>query len=234
MKPSIILGLLCTLFCEVAALSCYSCTQYKSQKCNNNCTCNPGLCASVTQAFYEGGTEMVMDTKCCLQSDHCIAGSIDLGVSRRTINTECCEKNMCNTQNTPEMNRDNTPNGKKCFTCVDNDCTKIMDCVGNEDCCIKTMTESNGQKTIMKGCASSSICKADVSGLMGFPLECCEGSLCNRPKTGGAQSALILLGSLLSVVIIILIGVLLGLFIRSRNKCNYCSTNSMDMYPIDT
>ncbi|XP_062372644.1 urokinase plasminogen activator surface receptor-like isoform X2 [Sardina pilchardus] len=196
--------------------------------------CDPGSCASVTEAFFEGDTEIVSNVRCCVQPDHCIAGSINLGVSKRTINTECCGKELCNTKNTPEFNKDDTPNGKKCFTCEGNDCTKTMDCVGNEDHCIKSTTEMNGQIAILKGCASRSICQGNVSGLMGYLSECCEGNLCNRPKRGGTQRVLILLACLLSAVIIVLSGVLLGLHIRKPKRCNYCSTSSIEMYDVDT
>ncbi|XP_076144960.1 uncharacterized protein LOC143127374 [Alosa pseudoharengus] len=236
MKPSIILGLLCTLsctLCEVAALSCYFCVPDISQKCNESVPCI-GSCASVTVALYEGDTEIVQNGKCCLQSVDCISGSMNLGVSKMTLNTQCCGNNHCNTKNLPEFNTGSTPNGKKCFTCEGNDCTKTMSCFGNEDRCIKTTTESNGQKTLLKGCASSSVCTEGVNALIGSEVECCEGNLCNSPKTGGGQSALILLGSLLSVVIIILGGVLLGLYLRSRTKCTYCSTSTIEMPSIDT
>ncbi|XP_062372669.1 urokinase plasminogen activator surface receptor-like [Sardina pilchardus] len=233
MKGSIVVGLLCTLVCEVATLSCYRCPlDTEFQNCNQTKDC-PRSCASITEALHEGGTEIVRYQKCCYEPDHCIAGSLNLGVSKRRISIECCDKDLCNTKKTPEFNTDNTPNGKTCFTCEDNDCTKSMSCVGNEDYCIKTTTESDGQITIMKGCASGTICKGDVSGLINSKVECCEGNLCNRPKGGRAQIALILVGSLLSVVIIILGGVLLGLHIRSRNKCSYCSTSSMEMPYID-
>ncbi|XP_062371891.1 phospholipase A2 inhibitor and Ly6/PLAUR domain-containing protein-like [Sardina pilchardus] len=233
MKGSIVLGFLCTIVCEVAALSCYFCEPDITQKCNNSVPCT-GTCASVTEALYKVGiTELVTNSKCCLQTDHCISGSINLGVLKRTFNVQCCGNNHCNTRSIPEFNTDNTPNGKKCYTCDDNDCTKTMSCVGDEDRCIKTTIGSEEHEMIMKGCASSSICNDSATGLIGAEMECCEGNLCNSPKGLKGQIALILLGSLLSVVIVILSGVLLGLHLRSQAKCNYCSTSSIAMSDID-
>ncbi|KAG5274755.1 hypothetical protein AALO_G00139770 [Alosa alosa] len=60
---------------------------------------------------------------------------MNFGIARSS--TECCKTDLCNSQKTPELNTNMTPNGKKCFTCEGDDCTKQLSCVGNEDRCIK-------------------------------------------------------------------------------------------------
>ncbi|XP_062393719.1 phospholipase A2 inhibitor and Ly6/PLAUR domain-containing protein-like [Sardina pilchardus] len=205
MKPSITLGVLCALFSEVAALTCYQCTpDTSSQTCTATGICSAGSCASMTVSSYAGDTKVVeVDTRGCLPADQCISGAMNFGIARSTISTRCCQTDRCNSQKTPELNTNTTPNGKKCFTCVGDDCTKQLSCVGNEDRCIKATTSVSGQTVTVKGCASSSICSGDLSadlGSVAIGLNCCEGNLCNSAKSVG-QSFLLLLGSLVSVLL---------------------------------
>ncbi|XP_076136102.1 urokinase plasminogen activator surface receptor-like isoform X2 [Alosa pseudoharengus] len=154
MKPGITLAVLCALFSEVAALTCYQCAAGTSQTCTNTQTCSAGSCASMTVNAYA------------------------------EVNT-------------------NTPNGKQCFTCEGDDCTKQLSCGGNEDRCVKATTNVSGQTVAMKGCASRAMCTVDLSaelGFVGFGLNCCKENLCNSAKSVG-QSVLLLLGSLVSVLL---------------------------------
>ncbi|KAG5271040.1 hypothetical protein AALO_G00175190 [Alosa alosa] len=202
MKPCITLGVLCALFSEVAALTCYQCVPDTSQTCTNTQTCSAGSCASTTVNAYAGGTRQEINLWSCASLVQCISGSVNFGIARSTISTKCCKTDLCNSQKTPEVNT-NTPNGKQCFTCEGDDCTKQLSCVGNEDRCIKTTTTMSGQTVTMKGCASSSICAGDLSadlGSVAVGLNCCEGNLCNSAKSVG-QSVLLLLGSLVSVLL---------------------------------
>ncbi|XP_041962197.1 phospholipase A2 inhibitor and Ly6/PLAUR domain-containing protein-like isoform X1 [Alosa sapidissima] len=220
MKPCITLGVLCALFSEVAALTCYQCGAGTSQTCPS-VTCSAGTCASTTLNIYDSGTKAEIASVGCLPADQCITGSVNLGFRRTTMSTKCCETDLCNSQKTPELNT-NTPNGKKCFTCEGGDCRKQLSCVGNEDRCVKATANVGGLTLTAKGCASRSICAEAVSAQlssMGTELHCCEGNLCNSAKSVGqttvsgqtedlynsaqsvGQSVLLLLGSLVSVLL---------------------------------
>ncbi|XP_076136104.1 urokinase plasminogen activator surface receptor-like [Alosa pseudoharengus] len=204
MKPSITLGVLCALLSEVAALTCYQCAAGTSQTCTNTETCSAGSCASMTVNAYAGGIKAeVADLRACSPVDQCISGSMNFGIARSTISTKCCKTDLCNSQKTPELNTNTTPNGKQCFTCEGDDCTKQLSCGGNEDRCVKATATVSGQTVTTKGCASSSICAGDLSAqlsTLGIGLNCCEGNLCNSAKSVG-QSVLLLLGSLVSVLL---------------------------------
>ncbi|XP_041946039.1 urokinase plasminogen activator surface receptor-like [Alosa sapidissima] len=126
---------------------------------------------------------------------------MNFGIARSS--TECCKTDLCNSQKTPELNTNMTPNGKKCFTCEGDDCTKQLSCVGNEDRCIKATATVSEQTLTVKGCASRNVCAGDLSAQLGFVavgLNCCKGNLCNSAKSVG-QSVLLLLGSLISVLL---------------------------------
>ncbi|XP_041922667.1 urokinase plasminogen activator surface receptor-like [Alosa sapidissima] len=203
MKPSITLGVLCALFSNVAALTCYQCIPDTDQKCTDTGTCSGQSCASITVNAYEGGKQAVeVNSKRCLPSESCTSWSMNFGTVRTTMSTKCCKTDRCNSQKTSELNP-NTLNGKKCFTCEGGDCTKMMSCFGNEDRCIKATDTKNGKTTILKGCASSNICIGDVSTHIGseiIDIHCCEGHLCNSGKSVG-RSVMLLLGSLVSVLL---------------------------------
>ncbi|KAM9355040.1 uncharacterized protein KZ484_013247 [Pholidichthys leucotaenia] len=80
------------------------------------------------------------------------------------------------------------PNGKKCFACDGNDCTKTINCQGNEDRCISL--SANLDKTKVKGCVSKSMCSTTVlteaAGLTGVEISCCQGDLCNSASSTSA------------------------------------------------
>ncbi|XP_076144959.1 uncharacterized protein LOC143127373 [Alosa pseudoharengus] len=176
MKLSTILGLLCMLISEVAALTCYNCYNdtYQFKSCNNEtCPESDGYCASRTLV---GGYRKVHE-QMCVSSHSCISGSINLGFSKYTVNTECCKGDLCNDEIAPELNRNNTANGRECFTCEGGDCTKTLSCVGDEDVCIASLW--NYQETV-KGCASLALCLS--ARIVAYNLSwttCCKGNLCN-------------------------------------------------------
>ncbi|KAL6483693.1 hypothetical protein MHYP_G00085650 [Metynnis hypsauchen] len=74
-----------------------------------------------------------------------------------------------------------SPNGRKCYTCANGDCSGTVNCEGNEDQCISTTGNSVGAQ--VKGCASRSFCTAgaasmQTAGVTGG-VTCCDGNLCN-------------------------------------------------------
>ncbi|KAK2872303.1 hypothetical protein Q8A67_022200 [Cirrhinus molitorella] len=93
------------------------------------------------------------------------------------------------------------PNEKKCFTCDDEGCSKIMSCWGDENQCFTT--KANETLKAVKGCASKSACDR----VLGHVLEsygnitCCWGNLCNGAESV-TQSFLFLCCSLLSFILL--------------------------------
>ncbi|XP_062372515.1 uncharacterized protein LOC134059970 [Sardina pilchardus] len=174
MKLSITFGLLCVFISEVAALTCNDCVHdtHGYLYCyNKTCPESDGHCASKTLVGpYKVHLQM------CASSHDCISGSINLGLSNYTVNTECCEGDHCNHQIVPELIRNNTPNGMECFTCEGGDCNKNLSCLGDEDVCITSLRNSE----TVKGCASLDLCLS--ARRMTYDLSwtsCCKGNLCN-------------------------------------------------------
>ncbi|XP_076122970.1 uncharacterized protein LOC143103068 [Alosa pseudoharengus] len=214
MKFSITLVLLSVLFSEVAALTCYQCHPDTLQNCTNATeTCSTGSCASITLNTYIGGIKYKeLNYKNCLRADQCISGSVNFGDTKLTISTECCKRDRCNSQNTPELNTNTTPNGKKCLTAVGE-----VSCVGNEDRCVIATFMVGGMTPSKKGCASSSMCAVDMLvqlGLFAAVPTCYEGTNSEGVNNEGVNSEgvmnvttvsrmsfLFLLGSLVSVLL---------------------------------
>ncbi|KAJ8287656.1 hypothetical protein COCON_G00003150 [Conger conger] len=113
------------------------------------------------------------------------------GISMTTVDTQCCESNLCNNQEPPALPESST-NGKKCFTCAaSGDCTSTLECKGSEDRCFMFTVPAVGK---VKGCASQSFCSGSLIAQLGaiVDLNCCEGNLCNNALRIG-QSILFLL-----------------------------------------
>ncbi|ROJ30638.1 hypothetical protein DPX16_3886 [Anabarilius grahami] len=91
----------------------------------------------------------------------------------------------------------NIPNGKKCYYCVGNSCSNIMDCSGTADRCFTAKVAYGGQSMVAKSCVSKSVCDAATSNPNVGSVSCCEGDLCNGAQSV-SQSFLFLCCSLLS------------------------------------
>ncbi|XP_061096525.1 urokinase plasminogen activator surface receptor-like [Conger conger] len=104
-----------------------------------------------------------------------------------TVETQCCESDLCNSQEPPALPESST-NGKKCFTCAaDDNCTSTLECKGSEDRCFMVTLPAVG---MVKGCVSQSLCSGSlIAAAIG---DCCEGNLCNNALRIG-QSILFLL-----------------------------------------
>ncbi|XP_058602609.1 urokinase plasminogen activator surface receptor [Onychostoma macrolepis] len=130
-------------------------------------------------------------TKTCADPVSCVTGSMNSGQSKVTLNSQCCNIDLCNNVNAPDLPL-KPFNGKKCFTCnATTDCTRTMACEGDETQCFITTAEVNGKKVTMKGCSSKLLCGNGTLALglpvqsygFGANVKCCDGNLCN-----GAQS----------------------------------------------
>ncbi|XP_056619229.1 urokinase plasminogen activator surface receptor-like [Triplophysa dalaica] len=146
-------------------------------------------CGSMTTTVYGGGFKQSHVTKTCADPYSCITGSMNFGLSKVTINSQCCSTDLCNSNNAPELPR-RSPNGKACFTCdVMGDCSKILPCEGDENQCFTLKVELNGRSETQKGCSSQLFCgsyaaRANVSRLSGGnDLKCCGGNLCNSAQS---------------------------------------------------
>ncbi|XP_062371986.1 urokinase plasminogen activator surface receptor-like [Sardina pilchardus] len=161
----------------VAALICYNCNTDDSQDCPNvTCPESYESCASTTFAAY-ALSKTVSYGRACAPSPSCISGSINLGLFQYTLNTKCCQGDLCNDQIIPEFQIDDSPNGNECFTCDGGDCTKKLTCVGDEDGCITSPDWANDNITA-KGCTSSDYCLSLQNSNV-FEISCCQGNLCN-------------------------------------------------------
>ncbi|KAL1259459.1 hypothetical protein QQF64_010036 [Cirrhinus molitorella] len=85
-----------------------------------------------------------------------------------------------------------TPNGIHCFTCNGEDCAATLPCVDEEDHCIKATVNSDGQMMTMRGCATESFCRGDLSSQssqssIAADQSCCKGHLCNSAQTATAS-----------------------------------------------
>ncbi|ROJ30639.1 Urokinase plasminogen activator surface receptor [Anabarilius grahami] len=202
--------LLFILFTGGQSLRCYECTSLNGSCADQTVTTCPELstCFSSTAVTATGDNEAKF--KGCAPSHVCPS------ISSTDITFFCCNKDLCNAKDAelsggsssnvimfPNfsnfLNISNVlivPNGKKCYYCDGQNCSKIMSCSGSEDHCVKGTETYGGRSVVVKGCASKSIC--DFASLFGVEsVSCCEGNLCNSAQSV-SQSFLFLCCSLLS------------------------------------
>ncbi|XP_061073324.1 ly6/PLAUR domain-containing protein 3-like [Conger conger] len=184
------IALTCALISKAYPLDCFECVATGTGPCSQTtktCQGNQTKCASFTAAFTEGGIQNTTKVKTCAIPAQCISGSFNTGISMTTVQTQCCESNLCNSQEPPALPESST-NGKKCFTCAaDDNCTSTLECKGSEDRCFMVTLPAVG---MVKGCVSQSLCSGSlIAAAIG---DCCEGNLCNNALRIG-QSILFLL-----------------------------------------
>ncbi|KAJ8332761.1 hypothetical protein SKAU_G00416570 [Synaphobranchus kaupii] len=205
MKLLVTLALACALFSKVYPLDCYECIPTGPGSCSQTtktCPASQTKCGSVTVVVSAGTTQTEAGIKSCAAPAECVSGSVNFGLSRTSINTQCCDSNLCNNQQPPPL--PGTPNGKKCFTCVGDDCTSTLGCIGPEDRCIKSSVTVNGQKVTFKGCVSKTICSGSLNSQLGpiaVDLSCCEGDMCNNALRIGQSILFLLLVPLASFIL---------------------------------
>ncbi|XP_069041001.1 urokinase plasminogen activator surface receptor-like isoform X1 [Lepisosteus oculatus] len=194
--------LFCGLLQPVSTLRCFYCSQFDSQPCREeekDCSSSETSClaATATTTFTAGGITNA-SVKTCVVPPVCGGPiSINLGFLRTTVAMECCSTDLCNTAPFPAPYKDTTPNGRQCFTCVDNNCTKKLNCLGNEDRCFHaSVVFAEGQASTVKGCLSQYACTKGALTVLDATLNgevrCCKGSLCNSAWHAGQQLFLLL------------------------------------------
>ncbi|XP_038141438.1 urokinase plasminogen activator surface receptor-like [Cyprinodon tularosa] len=144
--------------------------------------------------FFVLGENKIFDmtAKGCAMSEECVDGSINFGIVRTVHMTSCCTTPLCNNR---FQDYKSIPNGKKCFSCKGEDCTRTVNCEGEENHCIKMTANAAGVRVELKGCASKLMCTDQVTSLLtmysGLQYSCCQGDYCNSASS--ASPALLLL-----------------------------------------
>ncbi|KAL1253418.1 hypothetical protein QQF64_018111 [Cirrhinus molitorella] len=154
------------------------------------------------------GTGQKQETmsKGCANPHDCKSWSLGTGCWTREYVAECCSSYRCN-EKYVSVYFSHNPNGKRCYTCDEEDCSKTLSCWGQEDYCFTAYEPSSQQSLATKGCASKSACDQEPGEILGLNgnITCCEGNLCNVAQSGtqsGTQSFLFLCCSLLSFILL--------------------------------
>ncbi|KAM9723417.1 urokinase plasminogen activator surface receptor-like [Menidia menidia] len=194
---SLILGV--WLLPKADSLKCYECLMGMSGNCQDTkeCPSKDHQCSSVRIVSYVGGSKLSdVEAKACSLAQECVEGSVNFGVAKTRIASKCCNSELCNVQSAPDVSK-SSPNGKKCFSCEGETCTKTLNCEGSEDHCLKTTMNVGGRKMTVKGCASKMMClassAAQMTGAMGAEINCCQGDFCNSARSTRATLLLIAL-----------------------------------------
>ncbi|NP_001373337.1 neuromast-expressed gpi-anchored lymphocyte antigen 6 precursor [Danio rerio] len=207
MAWSVLFIFTCTLFYKVSSLTCYQCIPETSIKCTETTVdCPVGQCGTMKTTSYLGNnaiSDMIM--KNCSATQECVTASVNFGVTKIIINNECCNTDLCNKQIKQES-QNRIPNGMHCYTCKGEDCLSTLPCADGEDHCVKATVISEGQMMTMRGCATRSFCRGDLSSQISqnntaaVGLTCCKGHLCNSSKTL-IQSHMVQLSFLMCAII---------------------------------
>ncbi|XP_077061055.1 uncharacterized protein LOC143714033 [Siphateles boraxobius] len=187
MALHITLLLACVFFSRALTLRCNGCTGLPGTCTQSLITC-PSRCGSMTTNVYASGKKIDSSImKTCGDSNVCFNGSMNSGQSKVTLNSQCCNADLCNSQNAPDLPQQSL-NGKQCFTCNGTDCSRPLACEGDETQCFITTVDISGKKVTMKGCSSKLFCGLNATQSLGLPVQvygfgvymkCCEGNLCN-------------------------------------------------------
>nr|XP_015832038.2 urokinase plasminogen activator surface receptor [Nothobranchius furzeri] len=187
-------------------LQCYECLPDIFGNCTQTtkqCPSDSYQCAATRFMIYLGEFQLVdAPAKKCAAVQDCLNGSINFGVAKIVSKSQCCDGNYCNTAQVPEPSSFSA-NGRRCFSCEGTECGRTLNCEKNEDFCIKSTMNDNGQKRTMKGCASSLMCSAQsvaaIKQKMGAEMSCCQGDYCN--SADATRAGLLLMVPLMSLVV---------------------------------
>uniref|UniRef100_A0A8C6VTY1 UPAR/Ly6 domain-containing protein n=2 Tax=Nothobranchius furzeri TaxID=105023 RepID=A0A8C6VTY1_NOTFU len=178
------------LFLSAHSLKCYECTSGSNGTCPaapKDCPSQVQQCGITTITTFTGGSkDQVITAKKCSAATECVGGSVNFGSAKTVILSQCCTLDLCNTKvSEPKL----IPNGNKCYSCEGQECTRTLNCEGEEDHCIKARVTVDGQSKIMKGCASKTMClqsSAQFKQYVGPESICCQGDYCNSASRSTA------------------------------------------------
>ncbi|XP_047215863.1 urokinase plasminogen activator surface receptor-like isoform X3 [Girardinichthys multiradiatus] len=190
----------------VNTLNCYECVPGTSETCTDTakeCPSPDNLCAAMTLVTYTGGSkDKEIKAKMCALARDCVEGSANFGSDKTVIVSECCTSELCNSQYVSEHK--SIPNGKTCYSCEGQQCTKTLNCEGDQDYCIKSRMNIGGEIQTLKGCASKMMCSENPSVLfqtyIGSGSSCCQGDYCNSASSASAVLLLLFVSLILLVL----------------------------------
>ncbi|XP_036432257.1 urokinase plasminogen activator surface receptor-like [Colossoma macropomum] len=172
---------------DPADAKCEVCRASSWGECRGNVTdCGPELsCVSFGASLSERGGQETTKR-----------------VGRGCVHTSLCNKELstnfkyaqwriqtgCDGEPEPRQWNAGQPNGRKCFGCIAApfECTKIVECSGEETMCINAGEIVAGNLMVNRGCATESMCKygENVSEILGTrvvgSVSCCKENLCNH------------------------------------------------------
>uniref|UniRef100_A0A8C5E4B1 Phospholipase A2 inhibitor and Ly6/PLAUR domain-containing protein-like n=1 Tax=Gouania willdenowi TaxID=441366 RepID=A0A8C5E4B1_GOUWI len=192
------------LFPRVPALQCHECD---SESCQTKECLQGEMCGALTFVSFAGSLNVYnVTTKSCILREHCTDASVNFGIARTVLTSQCCSTDLCNAQ-LAYVPIQNSLNGRQCTSCDGLTCGKTLQCIGNEDQCITAKVTMGEQAITMKGCSSKLFCSLpDVSSFhsvaqFGQDIQCCEGNLCNSASSTNT-GLLLLVVSLTSYVLL--------------------------------
>ncbi|XP_073681121.1 urokinase plasminogen activator surface receptor-like isoform X1 [Garra rufa] len=204
---------------------CYDCTNTTDSCAKPLVTTCPDQhsCYSLTSVGQYGNIPATLKYKGCISPFGCVNGSTNF--NSNNVSYFCCSTDFCNKKDAPDpignsglnvpsviqittvfndSNTSSTPNGKRCHYCVWQNCSKIMNCTGEEDHCFDAKGTFGRMLFNLKGCVTKADCDAATSSPHIKSISCCEGDLCNSPNSANSvtQSFLFLCCSLLSFILL--------------------------------
>ncbi|XP_023969429.3 phospholipase A2 inhibitor gamma subunit B-like [Chrysemys picta bellii] len=171
MEASLVICILAALLATGTCLQCEVCNGP-----GNNCTGSMQTCPAGQDSCAIFLTEVILEgvksqsfLKSCVPSSDCKVGTVSMnfgyGMATRT-SVVCCVGDACRTTTVTVPPADTKPNGRICRGCYvlnAGQCNEqTIACTGPETQCVDaagTVTISGSQmQTVMKGCASESVC----------------------------------------------------------------------------
>ncbi|XP_075882527.1 uncharacterized protein LOC142888258 [Nelusetta ayraudi] len=190
---------------QVSTLKCNRCIPPNPDNCEEaQCISSAYLCGALKFTSFAGDMQIGQTRmRACLSPEECVENSVNFGMTRIVISSNCCTSDLCNTQQAPEPKKADK-NGKSCYHCIEKDCTSTAHCRGNEDQCISKSVDRGEGMEISKGCATSQVCdilnNPHLKSVIGGEIKCCQGDFCNSASSTSA-SLLLLAAPLVSLVL---------------------------------
>ncbi|KAI2645352.1 Urokinase plasminogen activator surface receptor [Labeo rohita] len=199
-----------TTSCSSGFTNCFSATLTLNSSTVKLKSCAPSACPSGTINYGIGkGSSLCCNTDLCRACAKVQEDEKFFFCTRSTYNAVCTVRpELCKESKSafpPADSSTNTPNGRSCYYCDGQSCSKTVSCSGTEDRCFNATVFSSvstgAQSQVLKGCVSKSFC--DATALISYVqnASCCEASLCNNAKSV-TQSFLFLCCSLLSFILL--------------------------------